>query len=152
MSYTPHTWGNDELITAAKLNNIEDGIAAGGSGALICHSDITLPNATSTGTLDKTFGEIYTALKDGIPVYVATGEETEGPASDYACGYGLLPVLCAMKYETIYKVYVADKKLGKVSGNYYAGSPAIITFTASSVADYPTRSDIVSPTSVTREN
>lgn len=32
MSYTPHEWQNDELITAAKLNNIEEGIAEGGGG------------------------------------------------------------------------------------------------------------------------
>lgn len=32
MSYVQHEWQNDELITAAKLNNIEEGIAAGGSG------------------------------------------------------------------------------------------------------------------------
>lgn len=152
MSYTPHEWQNDELITAAKLNNIEEGIAEGGNGALICHTGTNNSEATPAGTLDKTFGEIYTALKDGIPVYIATGEETSGPPSDYACGFGVLPVLSAMKYEGMYKVYVADKRLGKVSGNYYAGAPAIITFSASSIADYPTRSDIVTATSVTREN
>lgn len=130
----------------------EDPARGGGGGAVICHTSGNNTEATPNGTLDKTFGEIYTALKDGIPVYVATGEETSGPSSDYSCGYGVLPVLCATKYDTNYKVYVADKRLGKVSGYYYAGAPAIVTFTASSVADYPTRSDLVSPTSVTREN
>ena len=33
MSYTRHTWTHNETITAAKLNNIEDGIEEGGGGA-----------------------------------------------------------------------------------------------------------------------
>lgn len=36
MSYTPHTWVDNETITAAKLNNIEDGVqeaAQSGGGA-----------------------------------------------------------------------------------------------------------------------
>ena len=36
MSYTPHTWVNNETITASKLNNIEDGVQeaaqSGGGG------------------------------------------------------------------------------------------------------------------------
>lgn len=35
MSYTPHTWVDNETITAAKLNNIEDGIANGGGVATV---------------------------------------------------------------------------------------------------------------------
>ena len=149
MSYTPTSWSTGDTITAQAMNKIENGIA---NAAFICHTDENNADATPSGTLDKTFEEIYTALKDGTPVYVAAGTETSGPSSDYACGYGVLPVLCAMKYDTLYKVYVADKTLGKVSGNYYAGVPAIVTFTASSVTDYPTRSDMVRPASVTREN
>ncbi len=32
MSYTPTTWATGDTITAAKLNNIEDGIANAGGG------------------------------------------------------------------------------------------------------------------------
>lgn len=38
MSYTPHTWVDQETITAAKLNNIEEGIdeaSQSGSGGLL---------------------------------------------------------------------------------------------------------------------
>lgn len=36
MSYTKHTWVDDETITAAKMNNIEDGVtSASGSNPLI---------------------------------------------------------------------------------------------------------------------
>lgn len=38
MSYTPHTWVDNETITAAKLNNIEDGVQeaaqSGGGGEI----------------------------------------------------------------------------------------------------------------------
>lgn len=32
MTYTPNTWATGDTITAAKLNNMEDGIANAGSG------------------------------------------------------------------------------------------------------------------------
>lgn len=34
MSYEKHTWETGETITAEKLNNLEDGIAEGGSGGV----------------------------------------------------------------------------------------------------------------------
>ena len=63
MSYTKHTWVNGEIVTAAKMNNIETGIeeASSGGGAFV---------VTDTGgTLDKTWQEIHDAMMNGI-VYV----------------------------------------------------------------------------------
>lgn len=53
MSYEPTNWKDGDLVTSAKLNKIEQGIAAGG-GVLIVHED-------EGGTLDKTWQEIYDA-------------------------------------------------------------------------------------------
>ena len=53
MSYTPTNWKDGDLVTSAKLNKIEQGIAAGG-GILIVHED-------ENGTLDKTWQEIHDA-------------------------------------------------------------------------------------------
>lgn len=59
MSYEPTNWKDGDLVTSAKLNKIEQGIAAGGgSGVPIIHaisSNGLLP------VLDKTWQEIYDA-------------------------------------------------------------------------------------------
>lgn len=60
MSYTQHTWTNNQLITASKLNNIEQGITeaaqSGGSGP-----NIIIATYTSDGYLDKTLDEVIAA-------------------------------------------------------------------------------------------
>ena len=154
MSYTPHTWVDNETITAAKLNNIEDGIqeGGGGGGALIVETDDPFAEAGASGAMDKTFEEIYTALRNGTPVFIKTGSETSGPSSDYSCGMAMLPILCAFKYDNEYKVYVGEKVLWRVAGDYYAGAPAITTFSASSPSGYPSYSNCVVPTQLTDLN
>ena len=54
MSYEPTIWKDGDLVTSAKLNKMEQGIAAGG-GILIVHEDEV------TSTLNKTWQEIYDA-------------------------------------------------------------------------------------------
>ena len=53
MSYEPTNWKDGDLVTSAKLNKMEQGIANGG-GILFCNED-------SNGRLDKTWQEIYDA-------------------------------------------------------------------------------------------
>ena len=53
MSYEPTNWKDGDLVTSAKLNKIEQGIAAGG-GVLIVNGD-------ENGRLDRTWQEIYDA-------------------------------------------------------------------------------------------
>ena len=73
MSYTPTQWKDGDLVTSAKLNKMEQGIAAGG-GILIIHED-------ENGVLDKTWQEIYDAkcgiiiseYADGIGCIIITG-------------------------------------------------------------------------------
>lgn len=63
MSYTKHTWSDGELVTAAKMNNIENGIeaaASGGGGS----SDFVLVKFTSN-TCDHTFAELDAARQSG---------------------------------------------------------------------------------------
>lgn len=59
MSYNPTQWKDGDLVTSAKLNKIEQGIAAGGgSGVPIIHA--TSLNGQPP-VLDKTWQEIYDA-------------------------------------------------------------------------------------------
>lgn len=56
MSYEPTNWKAGDTVTSAKLNKIEQGIAAGG-GILIAHRT----DSEETSTLDKTWQEIHDA-------------------------------------------------------------------------------------------
>lgn len=53
MAYTPTEWQSGDIVTSAKLNKIENGIAKG-IDAFVIHS--------ANSTLDKTWQEIYDAL------------------------------------------------------------------------------------------
>lgn len=57
MSYTPNTWKSGDVVTSAKLNNIEQGIANASSGLLI----VKASEDGDTVTLDKTWQEIHDA-------------------------------------------------------------------------------------------
>ena len=67
MSYTKQTWATGDTITAAKLNHMEDGIAGGGA---------LMANLVGDA-LDKTWSEIDTAIRNGIPCLYAEISETE---------------------------------------------------------------------------
>lgn len=73
MSYTPHEWQNDELITAAKMNNIEEGIAEGGSGGWDAVIRLTHSNDSGADTqgnltpsiVSGSFADLYAKCDDG---------------------------------------------------------------------------------------
>ena len=56
MAYEKQTWAKGDVVTSAKLNHIEDGIATGG-GVLAVNGTID----GNTMTLDKTWQEIHDA-------------------------------------------------------------------------------------------
>lgn len=75
MSYTPTTWQTGDIVTSEKLNKLENGVAnAGGGGALIVYVD-------NTGTLDKTWQEIYDAFVSGAVVLILAGQEENAMAN-----------------------------------------------------------------------
>jgi hypothetical protein len=61
MSYTKHTWADGELVTAAKMNNIENGIeeasSGGGSGGGDGAVEIPTTYLNDTRTLGMTYNE-----------------------------------------------------------------------------------------------
>lgn len=148
MSYTPTTWTTGDTITASALNKIEQGIADGGGGALIATAsnlDGTLAVFQYGSTLDKTFTEIYTALSDGIPVYVKAVIATSG-VSDYTTVAFLGQVISAFKYNTDYRVYVTAYVDAGISGYQFGAGNATICFDASSAVGYPSASKCIVPT------
>ena len=67
MSYTPTEWQCGDTITAEKMNKIEQGIAnsGGGSEPLIVNINRGTGDYAYYFVTDKTFNEIYTAMKQG---------------------------------------------------------------------------------------
>lgn len=73
MSYTPNTWKSGDVVTSAKLNNMEQGIA--NAGAMIAHDN--------SDTLDKTWQEVHDAaplvwLYNGENYAPLVSEATDG--------------------------------------------------------------------------
>ena len=65
MAYTKQTWNNGDVISADKLNHIEDGVA---NGAKILQ--VTATTSGVTTTLDKTWEEINSFIHNGGLVFV----------------------------------------------------------------------------------
>lgn len=59
MSYEPTTWKDGDLVTSAKLNKLEQGVANGGSNEMVLLHVTDNGDGTSTYTLDKTWQEIW---------------------------------------------------------------------------------------------
>lgn len=132
MSYTPTTWTTGDIITATKMNKIENGIANAGSAVIVTETN---------NTLDKTFAEIYDLIHSGTPCYI---KRIEGGAisdldSTYVYYIQLMPIVAIYKYNDNYRIY-ASHAMGAAAQStiYYIGSPAIVTYQASSSTGYPT--------------
>ena len=79
MAYTKTVWANGDVITAAKLNNAEDGIAAA-QGVLIS-------GTWSVGaySLEKTFAQIEALVKAGVNPVIEIAAD-----NDYPAEYGVI--------------------------------------------------------------
>ena len=66
MAYTPTEWKSGDVITAEKLNNIENGDASAGGGS-ISEPIITFNQEPPqmTWSCDKTFSELQNLLNSG---------------------------------------------------------------------------------------
>ena len=66
MSYEPTNWKTGDVVTSAKLNKLENGVAGAG-GVLVVHDN--------DGTLDKTWKEIRDAMGTGIAIVSSIFDE-----------------------------------------------------------------------------
>jgi len=108
MAYTPTNWKDGDIISAEKMNKLEQGVAEGGGGGVLLvnvteGSDggggsvvnsaspmLTAPiPSSSTFTADKTYAEVDAAVKAGKMVYLVyegvyiplneVNEKSDGP-------------------------------------------------------------------------
>lgn len=93
MSYTPTIWASDDVITASKMNKIEQGIVDSKRSVFIVNFnyDDSLENYVT----DKTFGEICAALMSGKLVIlkaIISDSETSNYTehTDLLTGYGTI--------------------------------------------------------------
>lgn len=96
MSYTEHTWQTGETITAAKLNNLEEGIqeaAQSGGGGILVHGSMV----NNVYTLDMTVEDLYDATLAGTPVYLVNQYRS---SSDDYFGTSLCYLFSVFKYSS----------------------------------------------------
>lgn len=107
MSYDKQTWTNGEVITADKMNHIEDGIANSGGGG---SSNIIMRVSRTEGTktyYDKTWQEVYDAIADGQLVLVSEDVDVpQGVMLTMIVGVG--SGLDYDAYDTLETEYFAD--------------------------------------------
>jgi len=78
MSYTPHTWTSGEVVTAAKMNALEQGAASGGGYDLVLKCDdvdsILAGNVTiESGTFAAAFAKGMSGKPLSVMVYCDNG-------------------------------------------------------------------------------
>jgi len=134
MSYEPTVWAANDVITAAKMNKIEQGIEnSSGGGSLIVN--VIEESATNGGTrgasnnstyrFNKTAGEVINAINNGAVVWLF-GEAADEEAGITAQNKSLL---------TGMTVTAGD------SGSTYEFMSNGTYFEATSLDDYPTTSN-----------
>ena len=72
MSYTKHTWVDNESLSASKFNHMEDGIASAGAGydAIIrlthgSNSGDDLPSNLTPSIIEGSYDQLYAIIDDG---------------------------------------------------------------------------------------
>lgn len=80
MTYDKYNWTTGEVITADKLNHMEDGIENADGGGNEFVFTVTVDMDTETCTCDKTFAQIKDAIL-GKKIIVAYRHEIEGADS-----------------------------------------------------------------------
>ena len=94
MSYTPTNWVTGDIVTADKLNKLENGVA---DGILILNT--TFDSSADVVRLSATWKQIYDTIKAGTPIFI------KEPRSDlYA---GLILIYSAYKDGNDYVVETA---------------------------------------------
>ena len=84
--YTPTNWQDGDIITAAKLNKLEDGLEDADCKVFFVNVEIVETGTTETCTPDMTVSEVMAKAEDGyIPIYLLSYTIDGEPDSIYCC-------------------------------------------------------------------
>lgn len=100
MAYVKQTWQTGDTVTSAKLNHIEDGIAAADGAALVVGSTVV----GNTVTLNKTYAEILAGNYVAVIINPAEGVSERGHIVDVGEDHGALTVMCLMGGGSMWKL------------------------------------------------
>ena len=90
MSYTPTEWKSGDTITSAKLNKIENGIAAAGSGG-VGTVRVELNKQETGRVMDKTWAEIKNMFDSGLLIQIIENDDEGDFLAGFVAGAGVLP-------------------------------------------------------------
>lgn len=106
MAYTPTTWATGDIVTAEKLNKLEQGVEGAG-GSLVATGTYRAATGAVSGadyemSLNKTYAQIEAAMEAGQSVMISVPESY--PAVSYAVAghYAIVSVECV---NDVYYVY-----------------------------------------------
>lgn len=123
MAYTPTNWQTGDIVTAEKLNKLENGVAGG--NIFIIHT--IFDESTELNRLDKTWQEIFDAIEsEKLPIifFVGSGDKDVGLNFIVSAFESMQP---PPSFETFYFIEAFNS----------SGSVGVLTYKASSVDDYP---------------
>lgn len=107
MAYTKNTWVTGDIVTSAKLNHMEDGIAS--SAVMVVRINFTTDGSHNVYTLDKTWQEIYDAIDSGLFCFLLEG----GEGSFYQYGIDGVEVVDDVYYvNSLIRAYQTDAASG----------------------------------------
>lgn len=109
MSYTPTEWSNGDVITAEKLNKLENGV--GDSNIFIVNISVYGSGGSYTVTADKTYTELKAAYDAGKIIVGNIDDDQGGAPSDYHLRYQALGSTSGINYgfDFIYIDYASSK-------------------------------------------
>ena len=84
MAYVPTNWQTGDVVTAEKLNKLENGVMSSGGSLIV---NVALDQATMTATLDKTTADLINAVNDGLSVILKLDASMDGDLVFWNIGY-----------------------------------------------------------------
>lgn len=128
MSYEPTVWKSGDVVTSAKLNKLEQGVAGGGG---LFKVNAEYDESTDTLTLDKTWKEIRDAVVSGLVPYIVSVDD------------GFVEEISACYFQKCYKLDDRRRNIFVDFANIYIEGDAstasidFLRFTANTEDDYP---------------
>lgn len=127
MSYTPTEWKAGDLVTSAKLNKLEQGVANG-----VNFEVINMVLGQGSVSLDKTADEIIDILKSGKHILViGTSDSPSGTSSEGYSYLSTIPTGVSYAPNQGFSIFLDFPMLAN------NGSSGLLILTAASLDQYP---------------